>query len=207
MIYRFSQILGTQAHNPSVDGGLAAMAVSFRSDMEREYPLIQQHDIESLDIKTARRLATECAYISGAQVELFHRTDNASADPVWDEDPDPTYWAPSVLKGFYAPKTVEVALKNWGSDAAVKLNIFFSYSDLIERFGERLIRAGDIVRVPYNAIGNVTPKYFRVINASPSDNFRYSWLFFDCAMESITGDITVHPEPKNDIALGDYLYE
>jgi hypothetical protein len=160
--------------------------------MEREYPLIQQHDMESADLDTAHRVATETIYASGAQVDVFLRTDNADVDQVWDEDPDPTYWPALVCKAFFVPKPLEIALKNWGLDTAVKLELIFGYNDILQRF-ERLLRSGDVIKIPFNAVGNVTPKLFRVVNASPNQNFKYSWLFLACTAESLTGDITVQP--------------
>ena len=32
------------------------------------------------------------------------------------------------------------------------------------------------------------------MNATPSGNFRYIWLYFTCQVEILTADITVRPE-------------
>src|SRR3972149_11493662 len=114
MLYRFSQDKPYDGDFPGDDGFLG-----FRSDVEREYPLVQQHDVESADLKLAMRVSREVANISGAEISVYQRTDNGDNDDVWDEDPNPTYWAAIVFKAFFAPKTIEAALKVWGADSPV----------------------------------------------------------------------------------------
>ncbi len=200
MIYRFS-VNSVDDNDPEL-GGESGNFDGFRSDIEREYPSVQQHDEESADLVTAAAIALEATYISGAEVEVYLRTDNPDFDHVWDEDPDPTYWPGVIRKAFFAPKAIEAALKMWGIDAVVKLEMFFSLADVKRYFGNRGLRVGDVIRVPYGAIGNITPKNFRVINASVDGNYKFSWLYFKCSTQSLTGDITVQPRPE-DVAMPD----
>lgn len=165
-----------------------------RSDMERDFPLVQVHDSESADLRLAMNIATEVCNISGAMVDVHQRTDNfGNVDDVFDEDPDPTYWPPHVFKAFFAPGAIELALKTWGADAQVKIEMYFSMQELIRRFGSRVLRVGDVVYVPFNAIGNITPKHFRIVNFTPVGNYRYHWLYAKCNCESLTGDLNVVP--------------
>lgn len=185
MINRFSSPLGpTGTAQPGYAGN--------RSDVEREYPLVQQHDDESADIRAALGAAAEVCNINGASLEVFERTDNY-ADDVWDEDADPTYWAPTPIKGFFAPGAIEVVLKTWGADAVVKLEVYFATKTLRERLRFRAIRGGDVLLVPFNAIGNAKPRLFRIENATPIGPYKYTWLYVKCNCESMTGDPATLP--------------
>ena len=188
MIYRFSQ-----PYDSDVEGSTPVVYAGSRTDVERTYSLVQQHDMESADITTSKNLATEVVNATGAEVDVFLRTDNADYDDVWEEDPNPTYWAAELCKVFFEPKSLEVALKIWGLDTTVALKLFFSYDDVLTKFGTRLLRMGDVIGIPFNAIGNVAPKLFRVVNATPVGNYKYSWMYLQCSVESLTGDITVQP--------------
>lgn len=199
MINRQSQPDGPYRGNLPGDDGFTG----FRSDMEREYPTIQVHDFDSPDVRAASRIAEECIHVSGAEINLYHRTDNEDVDHVWDSDPDPTYWAPIVMKAFAPPKTIELALKSWGVDAKVTLEMHFALGELVRRFGTRIVRPGDVIGVPYNAIGNILPMNFRVVNATPFGNYRYVWMYLQCNLESLTGDLTVQPRDEG-AQIADY---
>lgn len=205
MIPRFSQPTDPYRGNFQGDDGF----VGHRSDMEREFPLVQVHDTESADLRTAMGMATEACNVSGALLDIYQRTDNhGNADDVFDEDADPTYWAPVPMKAFFAPGVIEVALKTWGPDAVVKLEMYFSMQALIGKFGERVLRPGDVVYVSFNAIGNVTPKHFRIVNFTPAGSYRYVWLYAKCNCESLTGDINVLPRDhrgdRQGVHIADY---
>ncbi len=190
MIHRFSQPIGPYNGNYDGNGGF----IGNRSDMEREFPLVQAHDMESADLKQAMNVATEVCNVSGALVDINLRTDNnGNADGVWDEDADPTYWAAVQLKAFFAPGAIEMALKTWGSDAQVKLEMYFSMQMLVHKFGTRVLRKGDVIFVPFNAVGNIAPKHFRVTNFTPVGNYRYAWLYGKCNCESMSGDMHIIP--------------
>lgn len=169
------------------------LSPSMRSDVQRDFPLVQQFDPRSRDLVTAHKMAYEFIYVAGAVVEIFARTDNADVDKVWGEDPDPTYWPGVVRKGFFQQKPLELALKQWSLEASITLVIDFSKDDMVRHFGQRMLRSGDVILVPYNSIGNITPKYFSVENASPSNPYRYDMLYLTCTCQNISGDITINP--------------
>ena len=61
--------------------------------------------------------------------------------------------------------------------------------------GDRMLRTGDVIQLPYNAATTaLNPKNYRILNATPSGNFRYNWLYLTCQLETLTADITVRPE-------------
>ena len=166
---------------------------SFRSDVEQRHSPIQIHNPESADLKLVRLLANEQINVSGAEIKVYIRTDNADYDEVWDEDPDPTYWNPEFMKAYFKPQPIEVELAKWGVDTKNKTEVVFSHFQVFDQFGERMLRAGDVVQLPYNAAA-ISPKNFRIINATPSGNFRYHWLYLTCTVETLAADITVRPE-------------
>lgn len=187
MIHRFgmSEGIGDEAFD--------AVHESFRSDIDQRHTSLALHDPDSADVKLARQLADEIINVSGAEVKVYVRTDNNDYDAVWDEDPDPTYWNSIPVKGFFKPKPIETELKRWGVDTANKTEIIFSHRQIYNILGERMLRAGDVVQLPFNAVP-ISPKNYRILNATPSGNFRYIWLYFTCQLELLTADITVRPE-------------
>lgn len=166
---------------------------SYRSESEQRNTLIAIHDVESRDVRLARSLAEEMVNVVGAEVKVYVRTDNADFDVVWDEDPDPTYWNPIYTKAFFKPQPIETELTKWGADTVNKTEVVFSHFQLHQMLGDRMLRAGDVIQLPYNAAA-ISPKNYRVLNATPSGNFRYTWLYFTCQVETLTADITVRPE-------------
>lgn len=192
MIHRFSKSDGSVVQ-PGFNG-----LNSFRSDIEKLFPLVQVHDDHSADHNMAHSVAIETINISGALLDIYHRTDNNNFDKVWDEDANPSYWAPFQIKGFVSPKSIELALSKWGADAEIQLDIYFSIAALYNLYGERLVRIGDVINVPFNAIGNLAPKLFIVNNATPFGNYRYRWLYLMCSVSSIATDIAVVPRHGNE---------
>lgn len=188
-------------HNFAVDTGQVSPAqfdstlTSYRSDVEQRHTPLALHDTESADVKMARSQAREMINVSGAEVVVYLRTDNSDFDSVWDEDPDPTYWNPINLKGFFKPQPLEAELKQWGAEVVNKTEIVFDHLEIHSLAGERMLRAGDVVQLPYNAATlALNPKNYRILNATPSGNFRYNWLYLTCQLETLTADITVRPE-------------
>lgn len=168
---------------------------SFRSDVEQRHTPLALHDPESADVRYARMQADEMINISGAEVTVFIRTENADFDQVWDEDPDPTYWNPIQIKGYFKPQPLEAELKQWGAEVINKTEVVFSHRALHEVLGDRMLRTGDVIQLPFNAATQaVNPKNYRVLNGTPSGNFRYNWLYFTTQVETLTADITVRPE-------------
>jgi len=166
----------------------------FRTDAEQRNSALSLFANEAPDLKMARKLVDENINISGAEVDIYLRTNNADFSDVWDEDADPTYWSPFKIKGFFKPGSVDVELKKTGLDVENKMDIFFSHRQIYTVCQNRMLRMGDVIRVPFNgAQTDITPKMYRVVNASPSGNFRYNWLYMVCKLESLTADITVRP--------------
>lgn len=188
-------------HNFAVDTGQVdadiwdTILTSYRSESEQRHTPIAIHDYESADIKLARSKAKEIINVSGAEVTVFMRTDNHDYDAVWDEDPDPTYWNPMKIKGYFKPQPVETELKEWGAESVNKTEIVFDHFTIKQINGDRMLRIGDVVQLPYNSVDpNLAPKNYRVLNVTPSGNFRYTWLYLTCVLETLTADITVRPE-------------
>ncbi len=167
---------------------------SYRSDVEQRHTPIALHDPESNDLQLARQLADEMINVSGAEVTVYVRTENADHDKTFDEDPDPTYWNPVKMKAFFKPQPLEAELKKWGVEIINKTEVVFSHLQLFREFGERMLRIGDVIQLPYNAATiALSPKNYRITNSTPSGNFRYNWLYFTCQVEVLTADITVRP--------------
>jgi hypothetical protein len=184
-------------------GKFASVWESMRSDSEQRHTKIALHDEDSPDIKMARQLADEIIHISGAEIEVYLRTDNNDNDEVFDEDADPTYWEPVPMKAYFKPQPIELELKKWGADMENhREEIIFSHRQLYAEFGERMLRTGDVLRIPYNAAA-INPTTYRVTNATPSGNFRYIWLYFTCQVEVLTADITVRP--KEDMPVEEHI--
>lgn len=194
-IYQFgSDMLGSQ-------GSFDEAAPDFRSDTEKQNSSLSIFNSEAPEIKTARTLADEMINISGAEVKVFVRTDNADYDVVWDEDADPTYWTSELLKAFFKPSPIETELKKWGADSVNKAEVVFSHRQIYGLFGDRMLRTGDVIQLPFNAaMQDRSPSNYRVINASPSGNFRYTWIYFTCNVETLNADIAVRPAELPPIA-------
>lgn len=185
MIYRFST-------SSSVSGVPNRGHVDFRSDMEKNNPLIQLHDDDNVDHDLAAGLANELVNISGAQVSVYIRTDHSSYDNVWEEEPAPTYKSAKRLKAYFVPEPIKSKLTLYGVDVQANITIMFSRSDVFNMFRDRMIRVGDVIDVPYNG-AVIQPGKYRVTNAFDMGNFRYKWLYWACHVENITDDITIDP--------------
>lgn len=165
---------------------------STRTEEERQFSPLSIYNVGNQDIQDARRYAGEMINISGALVNLYIRTDNNTIDDVWDEEPDPTYWNKLILKAYFKPQPFELELKLWGIDNRNRTEIVFNYLEIYDHFGDRLLRPGDVVQLPYNHIGG--PKNYKINNVSPHGNFRYTWLYLNCVAEVLNADMAIRPE-------------
>lgn len=179
-----------------------AVHADFRSDVEQRHTPLALHDPDSNDLKLARKMADEIVNVSGAEVKVYARTENQDYDRVFDADPDPTYWNPVPLKAYFKPAPMELELKKWGADTENKTEIVFSHRHVYKQFGERMLRVGDVIQVPYNAATEaLNPRYFRITNSTPSGNFRYHWLYFTCQVTLLTADMTVRPDDASPMSV------
>jgi hypothetical protein len=188
MIHNFREI-----DNPDGDS-FSPVHPDFRSDVQQENGALSVYNPESEDLRMARQQADEIINTVGATVKVYIRTDNADFDPVFDEDPDPTYWNCVPMKAFFRPQPLELELAKWGINVENKTEIVFSHRQLYEQFGDRMLRHGDVIQLPYNATPtNSAPKNYRIVNGAPSGNFRYHWLYYTCHTEILNADVTVRP--------------
>jgi len=184
MIHRFSTSDEASRLVPSQS------KLSARSDIEREHPLIQLYDPESKDHVFAGSISEEIVNICGADVIVYVRTNSEAYDDVYEEDPDPTYAPGKRLKAYFVPKQIAANLTIWGLDVENQTTVIFNREQVYREFGDRMIRIGDIIDLPYNAAG-IKPDRYRVLNAADAGNFRYNWQFWACTVENITHDITI----------------
>lgn len=193
MIHRF----GMLSHDSvPIAGGLDS-----RDEAQMASPLYQVDDKEASDISTAYKIAEEMINVNGAHVMLHARTDNEDVDEVFDEDPDPTYWNPIPMRAFFTPQPLERELTKWGADAADnKTEIVFIRAHIFKQFGARLLRAGDLIEVPYNSVSNSKPKYYQVDTAQETGIYRYQWLYVTCKVTLLTGDANIRPHTEPDYA-------
>lgn len=179
------------------DSGVTSdLLPDMRSDAEQYNSKLSLDNNEAPEITTAIKAAQEIINTSGAEVIVYLRTDNQDYDKIWDEDPDPTYWNPIRLKASYKLEQLEVELKKWGIDASNKLKITFAYEEIF-RTCKRLLRTGDVIGVLYDSNGGMSkllkPRHYRIVNVTPSGNYRYVWLYLSCDTEILNSDIAARP--------------
>jgi hypothetical protein len=184
MIYTFGGSIGEQSLTDNTD---------FRSDVQQSNPLFQASDVNSADIATAKKLALDMIQVNGANTLVHPRTDNMDHDKIFDEDPNPTYWAPVHIKGFFVPNPLEYELTLWGVDAANKQQIVFALEEVVSLSPKRLFRPGDLIELPFNSQSQQKPKYYAIDNAQEFGNFRYNWLYLKCDATLIVGDVNIRP--------------
>ena len=165
----------------------------FRSGVEQSNPLFRASDVNSSDITLAKKIALEMVQVNGADTLIHMRTNNSDHDKVFDEDPNPTYWNPVSIKGFFVPQPLEYELTLWGVDSANKVEIVFALEQVSDVSPIRLFRVGDLVEVPYRSQSQQKPKYYAIDNAQETGNFRYTWLYLKCQATLIVGDIYLRP--------------
>jgi hypothetical protein len=160
-----------------------------RHDSEKLFTPLSIFNHLKPDIGYAERVAEETIHICGAWVTVFARTDNEDFNKVWEEDPDPTYKAGVKLKAFFAPEPLGLELTKWGVDAPLQFQITFARSELLAIFGQaRLVRSGDVIDIPYNAIGQVRIRKFRIVDSQDVGSYHYRWLYHRALIENIPDD-------------------
>jgi hypothetical protein len=198
MIHSF----GTVNDEPA-DSSLA----DFRGDIEQSNPLFQAYDMDSNDLSIVKNIAKEMIQVNGAPVRVHIRTDNADHDKIFDEDADPTYWAPINIRGFFVPNPMEYELTLWGVDSPNKTIIIFNLDEVAAIFPNRLFRTGDLIELPYDSKSQQKPKYFSIDNAQETGNFRYTWLYLTCQTTLIVGDVNLRPAQDIVEAIDEYTDE
>lgn len=153
-----------------------------------------QYNPDAYDIETVRKMTREMVHKSGAPVQVFIRTMNEDVNDVHDEDANPTYFPPRLLRGFYIPKPTQMELTLWGPEIKIQHEINFHILDIVENFGNRLLLPGDILQVPYNSFSKLSPGYYTITNAQEFGNFRYTWLYLKCQCTASPGDPNIIPD-------------
>ena len=182
-------------------------ANDFRSCAEKEQSKLSVFNYDNPDLAYAERTAEEIINLSGAVVFVHPRTNNeGNVDEVWDEDSDPTYENSIMLKAYFQPEAPGIELTKWGIDSEVKATIFFARAKILNTFGERMIRTGDLIEIPHNTltplqvadVGGIQNRMdrFRVLNATDDTNYRYRWYYWKCVLENITGSDTIDVEKR-----------
>lgn len=173
-----------------------------RSDIEREASPIQVFDHLNPDISLAERRAKESMDVGGAWVKVYlkmitKRPDNIAmeglqtAEEIWNEDPTPIYSNAISMKGYFKPDAQKFELTKFGIDSAMKISITFLRSDLLKNnmIGDRLIKPGDQIEIPYNDINEKNfPMRVTVVDASNVGNYRYRWIYWKVVCEISKND-------------------
>lgn len=171
----------------------SVQSTDFRSDIERLNSSVSVHNNSSNDHSYVRNLSNEIINTSGVELLLYHRTDNNDYSDTFDEDVNPTYWEPYILKGYFKPQPSTVELTKFGIDNKNKAEIIFSKNTLFGIAGDRLIRSGDIIKPNVSNDIHKSPHYV-VVTAVESGQYRYTWLYISCKCELAHGDITIIPK-------------
>ncbi len=169
-----------------------------RSDIEREASPAQVFDHFNPDISLAERHAKESMDISGAWVKVYLKMpdlqdpqNTRTAEAVWNEDPTPIYSNAIPFKAFFHPDSQHIELTRFGIDAPLKVSLTFLRSDLLkhESIGDRLIKPGDQIEIPYNDVNEKKfPMRVTVVDAVNEGNYRYRWLFWKVVCEVSKND-------------------
>ena len=171
-----------------------------RSEVEQQFTPLALYQPESPDLAFAERVALEIINVSGAWTKIFTRTEDESYDDVWEEQTEPTYRPGKDLKGYFVPEPLGSELNKFGVDAPNKTEVVYSRANIFQEMGDRMIRPGDIIEIPFGSIerhrgGNRV--YYRVSDAREKGNFKYRWLYYAAIIERITGDITIQVTPQS----------
>jgi len=196
-----------QTTNPDVAAILPRSLVDYRTDIQQKYSIISQQNENSPDIDMVGCVSKEVVRISGAEIQVFSRTDNNDIDHVYQEDQNPTFYAPIPIKAVYNVPTIAVSSETWGPDAKVSFDVFFSYQELLEVFGERMIRMGDVFKLPLNFVKPVKIRNFEVTSSSPHLVYMNHYVWWKCTVINITGDPAIRPEKRETISIGDHERE
>jgi len=172
----------------------------FRSDAEKFLSPLSQYNPDNPDITLVENLAAEMCNISGIITAVYLRSENETTiDEVFDEDPNPIYDNPKIVKGVWRPQPLATELMKYGVDANARSIISFSRANLLKEF-RRNLREGDVIAVPQNAVLNdfnlekqQNLVFYRIISAVDDGNFRYRWLYTKCTVEPMSGDAVWNP--------------
>lgn len=197
-------IFAGQTLPPDVIASLPLSHVDFRSDVEQHHSQLSQENDNSPDILLAGTMSKEVIRLSGSEIDVFMRTDNNDVDHVWEEDTSPTFWQPITIKAYYVVPAITVTSEMWSVDAKVTFDVFLSYQEVLEMFGERMIRLGDVFKIPLKFVKPAKIVNFEVTSSTPWEMFMYHWLYWKCTVINISGDPIVQPEPKEPIIIGDH---
>lgn len=179
-------------------------APDHRTDSEKNSSKL--YDPASNEIANMERQAMDYIHSSGAPTCIYLRSnDLLNVDDVWEEDSNPIYERPEIITGQFVPEAMSAALNKWGYEANSQFKINYSRAELLDLFGDRLIRTGDVIAIPHNTLIQTQntefidgviglADKFRVISAQDTGNFNYRWLYWTCTVELLTGDITVRPD-------------
>lgn len=176
----------------------------FRSDAEKFLSPLSQYNPDSPDITLAENLAAEMCNISGIIAALYLRAENETTiDDVFDEDPNPVYDTPKIVKGVWRPQPLATELMKYGVDVNARSIISFSRANILKSF-RRNLREGDVIAVPQNSAlkdFNLEKQqnlvFYRVISAVDDGNFRYRWLYTKCTVEPMSGDSAWTPSANS----------
>lgn len=178
----------------------------FRTDDQIFNSKLSIFDNENPEVARMEREAFNYIQQAGAVTHIYLRTEDLGAvDEVWEEDNNPIYYPPVSIKGQFVPEKMSTALKKWGIESDAKFDINYSRAQLLDRFGKRMIRAGDVIQLPHNTLVQTQntefidgqlglADKFRVIDAHDTGNFNYRWLYWTVYCELLSGDITVRTE-------------
>ena len=162
-----------------------------RTDIEKQYSLLQVHDDGSANHNMIQSLVNEIGWISGRDSKIYLRTDNNDIDKVRDADHDPTYWPGIQCKMFFEPLPPEQELKKWSLQVDLKQEVYFVLEEINNKC-KRLLRAGDVLYSPdLDPVNDI--KYYEIISASPSGMANYKYYYLKCKCVNLNNDITVVP--------------
>ena len=163
-----------------------------RTDAQQQYsPLSLYQDNE--DGGMAEQWAEEIINLSGAVVLVKVRSDHGGFDDVWEEDVQPQYLSAKKFKAYFKPQPLGEQLTKWGVDTPNQTTVVFARKTVFKEFGVRMLRAGDMLELPYGAISN-SPRYYEVTNVADAGNFRYRWLYYNADVKNLTGDPSVRKD-------------
>lgn len=163
-----------------------------RTSIEKMQTPLSAFNPDKSDMGYVERFSEEVINVSGAAVRVFLKQPIVDPNEPWDEDADPMYSNGILLKGYFKPQPSKLDLLAYGVDAKIPVVITFSRATLMQTtgIGNRLLLPGDVIEIPYNNIDELKnePMFVRILNATPTGNYHYRWLYHECTCENITGD-------------------
>lgn len=178
----------------------------FRSGEQQENSKLSIFNEDNPEIARMEREAFDYIQSSGAITNIYLRAQDLGAvDEVWEEDNNPIYNTPASVKGQFVPDKMSTALIKFGIESNAKFEVNYSRAQLFDLFGSRMIRKGDVIQIPHNTLVQTQntefidgqlglADKFRIIDAYDVGNYNYHWLYWQCIVELLTGDISVRTE-------------